>query len=81
MVSSGTGVSDKFALLKAAARTAVDTSIPWTSRIMPVSTCHRIVRGILDNNEDDLLGDEEYLFAVELMNELADQAALNGGLK
>ena len=81
MVSSGTGVSDKFALLKAAARTAVDTSIPWTSRIMPIASCHSIVKDILDNKEDDLLDDEEYLFAVSLMNELAEQAALNGDLK
>ena len=78
MVSSGTSISDRLAMLKNMAQLAVDTSIPYASRIMPICSCHGIIKEILDKKEDNLLDNEEYNFAVELMNELADQASLQG---
>lgn len=81
MVNSDTSISDRMSLLKNMAGLATDSSIPYPSRIMPIATCHSIVKEFLEKEEDDLLDDDEYNFAVELMNELADQAAFYGGLK
>ena len=79
MVSSGTGISDKMELLRTSARVAVDSSIPYASRIMPITICHSIVQEFIQNDEDDLLDDDEYNFAVALMNELAEQANIYMG--
>lgn len=79
MVSSGTGISDRMAMLRSMAQMAVDMSIPYEARIMPICSCHSIVKEFLEKEEDELLDDSEYMFAVSLMNELADQASLQGG--
>ena len=65
------------ALLELVAPIAVNTAIPFMTRIMPIATCNKIVTEILDNNQSHLLTDSEYLFAVSLMNELANQAIEN----
>ena len=79
MVSSGTGISDKMELLRTTARAAVDSSVPYSYRIMPIGICHKIVQEFIQNDEDDLLDDDEYNFAVALMNELAEQANIYMG--
>ena len=73
MVSSGTSISDRMALLRKIAPMAVDISVPYASRVMPIATCHSLVKEFIDRDQDDLLDDDEYNFAVDLMNELAEQ--------
>ena len=72
-----TSISDNMVLLRLVAPIAVNTSIPFMTRLMPIVTCHNVVAEILDNKQSYLLTDDEYNFAASLMSELANQVMQN----